>query len=66
MFFLQTNYHANRSLNWTALAQPGGGCTYCVMQPSTKSVRDKKVAGCQNPGAPTCKYVIGLHTLLIH
>ena len=26
----------------------------------------KKVEGYQNPGAPKCKYVIRLHTLLIH
>ena len=31
-----------------------------------KVLEVKRVAGPRNPGAPKCKYVIGLHTLRIH
>ena len=46
--------------------QPGGGCTYCAMRPSTKSVRGKKGGRLSKPRHPKVQYVIGLYTLVTH
>ena len=48
------------------LAQPVGESTSVRCGQVLKVLGVKRVAGRQNPGAPKCKYAIGLHTLMTH
>ena len=50
-FFLRI-YLLHQSPGTGLLTQPGGGCTYCAMRPSTKSVRGKKGGRLSKPRRP--------------
>jgi len=62
---LSANHTCQVSLIWL-LAQPVGDSTSVQCGRVLKVLGVKRVAGRQNPGAPKCKYVIGLNTLMTH